>query len=306
MSEAENTVLGRSSGSSRAIRRKRNIFLVVMLALPVLQWLIFWLYVNFSSIMLSFQTKQGVLTFNNFTTLFHEFQVGGTIAVALKNTLRYFLNNLFIMVLAILISYFMYRGIKGAGALRVIFYLPGIISAVVFTTVFASFISSSNEGAYGSLCNLLGITDKKEFLADSSTATNTILFYCVWTGFGTNILLFTGAMKRIPVSLIESAELDGCPMFRSLIEIILPLIWPTISTLIILNCTSIFSASGPILLFTKGLYETTTIGYWIFDMVYNFNNYNIVSAAGLFFTCIGVPFILLIRWLIDKIPTAEY
>ena len=113
-------------------------------------------------------------------------------------------------------------------------------------------------------------------------------------------------MKRIPVSLMESAELDGCPMFRSLIEIILPLIWPTISTLIILNCTSIFSASGPILLFTKGLYETTTIGYWIFDMVYNFNNYNIVSAAGLFFTCIGVPFILLIRWLIDKIPTAEY
>ena len=74
MSEAENTVLGRSSGSSRAIRRKRNIFLVVMLALPVLQWLIFWLYVNFSSIMLSFQTKQGVFTFNNFTTLFHEFQ----------------------------------------------------------------------------------------------------------------------------------------------------------------------------------------------------------------------------------------
>ena len=113
-------------------------------------------------------------------------------------------------------------------------------------------------------------------------------------------------MSRIPVSLIESAKLDGCSFVREISDIILPLIFPTISTLLVLNCTSIFSASGPILLFTQGKYKTTTIGYWIFDMVYTYNSYNMVSAAGLFFTCIGVPFILLVRWLIDKVPAADY
>ncbi|MGN1062528.1 MAG: carbohydrate ABC transporter permease, partial [Candidatus Scatosoma sp.] len=282
-----------ATGAKRALKRKQTVFLIAMLAVPVLHWLIFWLYVNVSSILLAFQTKQGVWTLNNFSTLFHEFQTGGTIAIALKNTLRYFCNNLLIMAIALAISYFMYRGLKGSKAFRIIFYLPGIISSVALTTVFAEFISSAETGAYGTVMRLLGKQDEmRQFLADSSLATETILFYCVWTGFGTNILLFTGAMRRIPVSLIESAQLDGCGMLREVFVIILPLIWPTVSTLIVLNCTSIFSASGPILLFTQGKYKTTTIGYWIFDMVYNYNNYNIVSAAGLFFTCIGVPFIL--------------
>ncbi|MGN1052858.1 MAG: carbohydrate ABC transporter permease [Candidatus Scatosoma sp.] len=301
---------GKNAGAAaakKALKRKQTTFLIVMLTVPVLHWLIFWLYVNVSSILLAFQTKQGVWSLNNFSTLFHEFQTGGTIAIALKNTLRYFCNNLLIMAIALAISYFMYRGLKGSKAFRIIFYLPGIISSVALTTVFAEFISSAETGAYGTVMRLLGKQDEmRQFLADSSLATKTILFYCVWTGFGTNILLFTGAMRRIPVSLIESAQLDGCGMLREIFVIILPLIWPTVSTLIVLNCTSIFSASGPILLFTQGKYKTTTVGYWIFDMVYNYNNYNIVSAAGLFFTCIGVPFILLIRWLIDKVPSAEY
>ena len=197
----------------------------------------------------------------------------------------------------------MFRQIKGARVFRIIFYLPAIISAVAMTTVFENFIAPT--GPVGHIFESLG-REAPELLADSSTATNTIIFYTVWTGFGTNILLFTGAMSRVPMSVLESAKLDGAGMGREIVSIILPLIWPTISTLLILNCTSIFSASGPILLFTSGGYGTTTIGYWIFDMVYNYNSYNMVSAAGLFFTCIGVPFIMLVRWLIEKIPAVEY
>lgn len=294
----------KKKSAKNARKRKKTIFLIVMLCIPVLQWLIFWLYVNINSILLAFQTKTGEWTFNNFNSLFHELSTGGTIMVALLNTLKYFATNLVIMVLALFISYFFYRHIKGTRVFRVIFYLPGIISSVALTTVFAEFIAPA--GALGNILEWLGVEEVPELLADSRYATKTIIFYCIWTGFGTNVLLFTGAMKRIPISLIESAQLDGCSMLHEFFSIILPLIWPTISTIIILNCTGLFAASGPILLFTQGKWQTTTIGYWIFDMVYNYNNYNMVSAAGLFFTCIGVPLTLLIRWLIDKIPTAEY
>ena len=34
--------------------------------------------------------------------------------------------------------------------------------------------------------------------------------------------------------------------------------------------------------------------------------YNQVAATGLLFTLIGVPIILLARWLIEKIPVVEY
>ena len=286
-------------------KRGQTLFLTVMLIVPIVQWAIFWLYVNIQTILLGFQTRIGEWTLSNFRQLFYELGTAGSnINTAVLNTLRYFATNVcVIMVLALIISYFMFRQIKGARVFRIIFYLPAIISAVAMTTVFENFIAPT--GPVGYIFESLG-REAPELLADSSTATNTIIFYTVWTGFGTNILLFTGAMSRVPMSVLESAKLDGAGMGREFVSIILPLIWPTISTLLILNCTSIFSASGPILLFTSGGYGTTTIGYWIFDMVYNYNSYNMVSAAGLFFTCIGVPFIMLVRWLIEKIPAVEY
>ena len=286
-------------------KRGQTLFLTVMLIVPIVQWAIFWLYVNIQTILLGFQTRIGEWTLSNFRQLFYELGTAGSnINTAVLNTLRYFATNVcVIMVLALIISYFMFRQIKGARVFRIIFYLPAIISTVAMTTVFENFIAPT--GPVGYIFESLG-REAPELLADSSTATNTIIFYTVWTGFGTNILLFTGAMSRVPMSVLESAKLDGAGMGREIVSIILPLIWPTISTLLILNCTSIFSASGPILLFTSGGYGTTTIGYWIFDMVYNYNSYNMVSAAGLFFTCIGVPFIMLVRWLIEKIPAVEY
>lgn len=286
-------------------KRGQTLFLTVMLIVPIVQWAIFWLYVNIQTILLGFQTRIGEWTLSNFRQLFYELGTAGSnINTAVLNTLRYFATNVcVIMVLALIISYFMFRQIKGARVFRIIFYLPAIISAVAMTTVFENFIAPT--GPVGYIFESLG-REAPELLADSSTATNTIIFYTVWTGFGTNILLFTGAMSRVPMSVLESAKLDGAGMGREIVSIILPLIWPTISTLLILNYTSIFSASGPILLFTSGGYGTTTIGYWIFDMVYNYNSYNMVSAAGLFFTCIGVPFIMLVRWLIEKIPAVEY
>ena len=120
-------------------------------------------------------------------------------------------------------------------------------------------------------------------------------------------------MSRIPVEVLESARLDGCSSFKELIFLILPMIWSSVSTLVIFILTGIFNASGPILLFhPDGGYNTMTLSFWIYQQVYGggtyggTGNYGLVSCAGLIFTCIGVPFILLVRRLIEKIPAVEY
>ena len=122
------------------------------------------------------------------------------------------------------------------------------------------------------------------------------------------MLLFGGAFARIPTELIEAAKLDGITPVKEFIYLILPLVWSTLSTLLILNMTGLFAASGPILLFTKGAYRTTTIGYWIFDKVkyVGVSAYNEVAAAGLVFSAIGVPVIMFFKWLLERIPTVEY
>ena len=150
------------------------------------------------------------------------------------------------------------------------------------------------------------------YLARPESATLMIVLYVIWTGFGGNMLLFGGAMSRVPLDLLESARLEGCGPFRELVQIILPLIWPTISTMLIFTFTGIVNSSGPILLFTNGDFETTTINFWIFLKVYGQQgngaggDYGVVSATGLCFTLVTVPLILFVRRLLEKVPTVVY
>lgn len=297
-----------------AKKRKETLFLICMLALPVLQWLVFWLYVNFSSIMLAFQDQRtSEFTFTNFA-MFWESLISpyGEIRIALKNTLIYFCTSLFvIMPIALVISYFLYKRVIFYKGFRVIFYLPAIISGVAMVAVFTNFIDPT--GPLGTIVKLFGGEIPPEgLLGRPTTATWTIVAYCIWTGFCGNILLFSGAMARVPIDVLESAKLEGISPTRELLSIVFPLIWPTVSTQIIFVFTGLFTSSGPILLFTNGSNDTTTISFWIFSQVYGngavggSGSYNLVSATGLCFTVVGVPIILFVRWLMEKIPAVEY
>lgn len=294
--------------------RNKTLFLVCMMALPFIQWLIFWLYVNVSSIMLAFQSQRtGEWTLSNFVTFWNSLtSPTGEIRIAILNTLVYFCTTLFIITpLSFCIAYFIYKRIFMYKVFRIIFYLPAIISAVAMVAAYTNFIDP--KGPLGSIVKLFGGTLPPEgLLGKVGTATPTIVFYTVWTGFSTNVLLFGGAMTRIPVELIESARLDGSTALKELIFIILPLIWSTMSTMIVVTFTSIFNSTGPILLFTNGDFETTTLSFWIFKQVYGTGavggsgSYNLVSCTGLCFTVVGVPVILFVRWLLERVPAVEY
>ncbi len=126
------------------------------------------------------------------------------------------------------------------------------------------------------------------------------------------VIMRTFIQSNIPDSLMESAKIDGCGMGRELFQFILPLIWPTISTLIVLSCTGIISAGGGIVMLLQPdtQYGTSTLYYWMFRKVYGSGtgsgDYGVVSAMGLCFTLLVVPFTLLVRKLLDKVPTVEY
>lgn len=179
-----------------------------------------------------------------------------------------------------------------------VFFIPSILSAVVLVTVFKEMIKTD-----GPLSKMLLIFGYKmpSLLTNPLTAKWVIVAYTMWTGFGVNVILYQGAMSRIPDSVIEAGELDGVTGFGELFRIITPMMWPTLSTTIILSLTGIFTASGPILLFTEGKYDTYTISYWIYSQVTFSKSYEYPSATGLFFTAIGLPIVLTVRYFINKV-----
>lgn len=182
------------------------------------------------------------------------------------------------------------------------FFLPGIICSTVMVMIYKKMIAID-----GPIVALMMLFNKNaqppEILSNSDYALNAILVYTLWTGFGSKILLLGGAMVRIPSDVIEYGKLEGIKPLREMVTIIVPMIWPTISTMITLMMTGLFTSSGPILLFTEGSYGTTTISYWIFTMVYGASSgmYPLASAVGLFFTIIGLPVVLGVKYLMNKI-----
>lgn len=304
----ENIAILRGKKKNKNPERKINaIFITVMLALPVLHWIIFWFVVNINSILMAFQIPTGDWSLETMVIVFRGLSAGDSdLRIAIQNTFIYFAKDVIMLFFQLIIAYFFYKKIAGYKAFRILFYIPSIISGVAVANMFANFITPS--GPVGIILSKLGVNPVPEFLADSAYATKTILLYTIWLGWGGNMLLFGGAFARIPTELIEAAKLDGITAFKEFIYLILPLVWSTLSTLLILNMTGLFAASGPILLFTRGAYRTTTIGYWIFDKVkyVGVSAYNEVAAAGLVFSCIGVPIIMFFKWLMERIPAVEY
>lgn len=297
---------GKSLASKGAV-----VFVVAILIIPIIHWLVFWLGVNINSILMAFQLPTGEWSIDTLKFVIREIvsneaNTDINLNTSIKNTLIYFTKDLLMLPFHLIIAYFFYKKIPGYRAFQVIFYLPSIISGVAFSTMFSSFIASS--GPIGILLKSCGVDPVPQLLANSDYATGTILFYTIWIGWGGNMLLLGGALARVPIEILESARLDGIKPWQELIYMILPLIWSTLSTLLILSMTSLFIADGPILLFTSGKFHTATIGYWIFDKVYyqGVGAYNSVAAAGLVFTLVGAPIILFVKHLIEKVPVVEY
>jgi ABC-type sugar transport system permease subunit len=296
----------RSMGQAKKL--KDTIFVYLLIALPLIEFFTIYVYTNIDSFFLAFKRNGEFAGLVNFEMLWNEVRAPGSeLLIAIRNTFIYFGANLVLFVWSIFLSYFFYKKIAAYKAFRFILYMPAIISPVVFVSLFQN-ITSPN-GAIESIIKIFNADFKMpSLLFRSETATWTMVVYVIWMGWTKNMLYLGGSLARIPVEVLESARLDGVGPWTELTKILVPLLLPTLSTLLLLDVVGILSSSGPILLFTKGAYETTTISYWMFTLVYatGENAYAKASAAGMCLTVIMFPVVYTMRWLIGKIDSVEY
>ncbi|MBE5750347.1 MAG: sugar ABC transporter permease [Clostridiales bacterium] len=283
------------------MKKSAYLFIYPMLIIAVIG-IIKYLYINFSSILLSFSVEneygEQVYTLVNFEKLFSEFtNSDGEIWRALINTLKYFLMYTVKNLVSFVVAYFLYKKILGYKAFRVIFYLPSIVSPIILVGVWDSMLSTG--GVFSIIAEMFG-NEYRNPLVNAATATNTILVFSFWVGFGTSLLMFVGAMNRVPEEILDAGLIDGCGMWKEFFKIMIPLTWETLSTMILLTTMSIFTATGPILYFTGGQNDTNTLSFWIFNSTRN-GMENYPSAVGLFFTIAALPIVVGCRWLMNKV-----
>lgn len=301
-------------------RQSEIIFIILMLALPILQFVLFWLIPNFNSILMGFQKANGEFTIDNFARFFEKLtfrdELTGQfdeIVYAIKNSLIYFAVNIFICTpLVVFFSYVLFRKIPFAGAFKVIFYLPSIIGTTVTATLFRTFFIEGGPGMT-LLKNLGWISESIELTGlfeNDSTAFLMVIIYSIWTCVGINMIMFYGAMRRIPTEIFESADIDGAGFFKQFIHLVVPLIWPTISTLIIFSLSGMFVTYGAVMILAPEFKSASMLGWYIVRYTTATDSHASLyypAAVGLIFTAVGLPFVLLVRFFLNKISkNVEY
>ena len=318
----KNLQTGVSLGKKKKINWIHILFIVSFMIIPVVQFLLFYVYVNISSIFMAFQRPENgsviFVGFENFEWIFERFingssNPGDDLQLALVNTLKTFCVQIIMFAIGMFVSYFIYKKILGYRAFRVIFYLPSIISAVVVGYFYTEFMAPTNFFP-DFLEKLYGLDyDLASPLADSQFANKMIMLNLVWLTFPANIILWGGSFSRIPDSVVESARLDGVSWLREMFQIVLPMVWPTFVLLLTTNVAGIFGATGNVFLLTQGEYGTQTLSNWMYMRVQEASNpfatntiYR-VSALGLMLTIISCALALLFRkFLNSRVEEVQY
>lgn len=302
------------------------VFICSMLAIPIIMFCVFFVYLNIKNIVMAFTPTTDLMNYGqikwyeNFVWAWHRIfdpamNSNGQLTSGIVNSIILFVKDVVVIPFNVVIAYFLYKKVAGYRVFQIIFYLPGIVSGLVMVNAYLTILEMIAR-----IFKSAGDIATYEAIVGAFTHPNNLAFplmivYTLWLSWGGNMLLLGGAMARIPVEVIESGRLDGITTGKEIWTMVFPLVWSTISTLLILHLTALITNQGPILTFDPtATTQTWTIGYWIFYHLGGAASVgggasiqrDAVSALGLIFTAIGVPVVLFLKWLIEKIPVVEY
>ncbi len=146
--------------------------------------------------------------------------------------------------------------IKGITILRILIYWPILLSTIMVGLTWR-WIFGESFGLINYLLQCIGL-DGIKWATNPTAAFVTTIIAGIWSGCGTNMLIFIGALKQVPGELLEAANLDGANKWQSFKHIILPHLKPVSFMVIILSVISSFKVFAMVQTLTNGGPGTAT------------------------------------------------
>lgn len=317
-----------------ARKQKRLIFYILIVALPVLHFCIFYIYVRFNSIIMSIEKYTPINTAGAGVAQSGGYMISYTLdnfVIAFKTIIQnaYMIKNSFLVIvlelligysLGTIFSFYIYKKYIGATIFKLVLFLPNIISSLIFSLLFKMLVS---EGYMAISVALTGTKPALGLLENPNTQLGVLIFYYLWLSFGVKVLMFSSAMSGIDESLVESAHLDGAGIVQEFFKITIPMIWPTLSTFIVLSVAGLMTTQMNLYTMFE-LYapeRAQTFGYYLYvqatasDVYVTPGNsiagipilsYPQLSAIGLILTLVMLPITMLLRKALNKFgPSVE-
>ena len=260
----------------------------ILFALPAFVYMLIVVgYPIISNIVLSVQDvtvrnlARGTKNFvglNNYIVLFRD----EVFRLTISNTLKFTVYSLlFQFIIGFALAVFFNTNFSFAKPIRGLLMIPWMIPMTVTALIF-KFIFSTDVGIINYLLHSLGIISENiEWLTNPNIALGCVIFANVWIGIPFNTILLSTGLTTISQELYESAAIDGANGFQRFIKITLPLLRPTIESVLVLGFIYTFKCYDLIYVMTSGgpVNSTHLMSTYSYKLSFEMFDYSMGSAA---------------------------
>ena len=215
---------------------------------------------------------------NNYIELFGD----EVFRLTISNTLKFTVYSLlFQFIIGFALAVFFNKSFSFAKPIRGLLMIPWMIPMTVTALIF-KFIFSTDVGIVNYLLHSLGIISENiEWLTNPDIALGCVIFANVWIGIPFNTILLSTGLTTISQELYESAAIDGANGFQRFIKITLPLLRPTIESVLVLGFIYTFKCYDLIYVMTSGgpVNSTHLMSTYSYKLSFEMFDYSMGSAA---------------------------
>ena len=273
----------------------------------MLYYLGFMVYPFFATFYYSFNTiapVKGVMVttfvgFQNYIDLFKD----PIFIQSVKNTLIWSVAGPVIeMLTALTLAFMIYFKVPFHRFYRTAWFTPLLVSGVIVGLVFR-WIFNNEWGLLNASLRAVGLDDwALNWLGRRDTPLMAVIFVHYWATFGYSMVLLLAGLSAIPEELLDAAKVDGASLFQTVTKIMIPILWPTFITVLILSFIGKMRAFHVVWALTGGgpMHFTETVATYVQKRAFGWSTLDLgypSAMAVLWFGVVMVGVGLINRWL---------
>jgi multiple sugar transport system permease protein len=187
-------------------------------------------------------------------------------------TLEFFLG----LALALLVDSLTHGRAFVRASLLAPMLLPPVVAAVIWRLIY-----NPEFGVLNGMLRQLGFhTANLTWTSGRTSAMLSVILVDVWQWTPFMFLLLTAGLQAIPAEPLEAARVDGAGYRRTLVDVILPLLKPTILLALLLRSMDLLRIFDQIFILTQGGpgSATETVSMYIYRTAFRFSNFGYAAA----------------------------
>ena len=186
------------------------------------------------------------------------------------------------LVVGFLLAVFIDQQVSGEGVLRTVFLYPYAMSFVATGLVWQWMLNP--ELGIQQVARCLGLAHFAfDWIVRQDMVLYTIVIATVWQASGLVMALLLSGLRGIDGELWKAARIDGIPKWRVYVSIVLPMLWPSVSTALILLFVMVVKLFDAVVAMTQGGPGTASEvpAKFIMDYLFGRANVGLASAASI-------------------------